>query len=108
VGGGEQPRFLNAALVGWSTLEPRRLLDRLLAIETQQGRRRPFPGAPRTLDLDLILYGDLVLTEPGLVIPHPRFAERSFVLEPLAEIAPQLIDPVTGATVAALLARLNS
>ena len=64
---------------------------------------RPYPGAPRTLDLDLILYGDSVLDEPGLIVPHPRFRERRFVLEPLAEIAPDWVDPVTGKSVAELL-----
>jgi 2-amino-4-hydroxy-6-hydroxymethyldihydropteridine diphosphokinase len=103
---GPQPRFLNAAAVGFTTLAPRSLLDTLLAIEARFGRMRPAPGAPRTLDLDLILYGDLIVSEPGLQVPHPRFRERRFVLEPLAEIAPELRDPATGATVRELCLRL--
>jgi len=99
VGVGEQPRFLNAAAVGHTTLTARALLDTLLEIERAFGRARPYPGAARTLDLDLILYGDAVIQEPGLIVPHPRFRERAFVLQPLVEIAADWIDPVTGRTV---------
>lgn len=102
LGVGPQPRFLNAAVVGRTTLSPRELLTKLQAIEADRGRERPSPGAPRTLDLDLILYGDHVIDEPSLVVPHPRFRERRFVLEPLAEIARELRDPVTGFTVGEL------
>ena len=98
-----QPLFLNAALVGVSPVPPRVLLDTLLAIERERGRERPHPGAPRTLDLDLVLFGALVIEEPGLVVPHPRFRERRFVLEPLAAIAPEMPDPVTARTVGELL-----
>ena len=101
-----QPLFLNAAAVGDTALGARSLLDALLAIERERGRERPFPGAARTLDLDLVLYGNLVTDEPGLIVPHPRFRERLFVLDPLAEIAPDLVDPVTGASVAELRAQL--
>lgn len=107
VGVGPQPRYLNAAVVGRSTLSPRALLAALHAIERDRGRERPFPGAPRTLDLDLILVGTLVVSEPDLVVPHPRFRVRRFVLAPLVEIAPDLVDPVTGLTVAQLLDRLG-
>jgi 2-amino-4-hydroxy-6-hydroxymethyldihydropteridine diphosphokinase len=93
-----QPRFLNAAAVGVADLPPDELLARLLAIESERGRERPFAGAPRTLDLDLILYGDRVVNEPDVTIPHPRFRERRFVLEPLVEIAPDMRDPMTGKT----------
>jgi 2-amino-4-hydroxy-6-hydroxymethyldihydropteridine diphosphokinase len=101
------PLFLNAAGAGESAAPARDLLDMLLAIETERGRTRPRPGAPRTLDLDLILAGDEVIAEPGLTVPHPRFRERRFVLAPLAEIAPDLIDPVTRLSVRDLLARLK-
>jgi 2-amino-4-hydroxy-6-hydroxymethyldihydropteridine diphosphokinase len=101
---GPQPLYLNAAATGEATLSARDLLDALLAIEAARGRERPFPNAPRTLDLDLILYGDLVIDGPGLTVPHPRFRERRFVLEPLAEIAPEAVDPVTGRTIRELLA----
>lgn len=103
VGVGEQPRFLNAAATGSTSLSARDLLTTLLDIERRRGRERPYPGAPRTLDLDLILYGDAVIDEPDLLVPHPRFRERLFVLEPLAEIAADWIDPVTGQTVGELL-----
>jgi 2-amino-4-hydroxy-6-hydroxymethyldihydropteridine diphosphokinase len=103
VGVGEQPRFLNAAVTGETSLDPRALLTRLLAIEQRFGRERPHPGAARTLDLDLILHGDEVVDEPDLVVPHPRFRERAFVLAPLAEVAADWRDPVTGKTVRELL-----
>lgn len=96
---GDQPTFLNAASVGDTSLSARELLDTLLAIEGERGRARPFPGAARTLDLDLVLFGDQVIDEPGLMVPHPRFRERLFVLDPLAEIAGDCVDPVTGKTV---------
>ncbi|HUE89030.1 MAG TPA: 2-amino-4-hydroxy-6-hydroxymethyldihydropteridine diphosphokinase [Vicinamibacterales bacterium] len=101
-----QPDFLNGAVVGETTLGPRALLERLLAIEQAHGRERPHEGAPRTLDVDLILYGGEVIDEPGLRVPHPRFRERRFVLEPLSEIASGWIDPVTGRSVGELLAGL--
>jgi len=100
------PLYLNAVGVGESDLSPRALLEALLAIEAAAGRTRPHQGAPRTLDLDLILVGDSVIEEPGLQLPHPRFRERRFVLEPLAELEPGLRDPVTHLTVQALLDRL--
>lgn len=106
VGVGPQPPFFNGAAVGETTLSPRELLEALLALERTRGRERPFAGAPRTLDLDLLLYGDQTLNEPGLIVPHPRLRDRRFVLEPLAEIAPALVDPVSGLTVAELLNRL--
>jgi 2-amino-4-hydroxy-6-hydroxymethyldihydropteridine diphosphokinase len=102
----DQPLYLNAVAVGDTSLEPRALLDALLAIEWDYGRERPYPAAPRTLDLDLILLGDEVVDEPGLHVPHPRFRDRFFVLGPLAEIAPDLVDPVTGQRIVDLLRTL--
>ena len=100
---GPQPLFLNAAAVGLAALAPQALLDALLAIEAERGRERPFPNAPRSLDLDLILYGETVAGTPELTLPHPRFRERRFVLEPLAEVAPEMRDPVSGKSVKELL-----
>lgn len=108
VGVAPQPPFLNAAIAGHTDLTARALLDALFAFERARGRDRPHAGAPRTLDLDLVLYGAERIDEPGLQVPHPRFRERRFVLEPLASIAPDMRDPVTGLTVGELLARLNA
>ena len=103
---GSQADFLNAAAVGNTGLSARDLLTTLLGIESERGRERPHAGAARTLDLDLVLYGGQIIEEPDLVVPHPRFRQRRFVLEPLAQIAPGLRDPVTGRTVADLLQQL--
>jgi 2-amino-4-hydroxy-6-hydroxymethyldihydropteridine diphosphokinase len=97
VGVGEQPRFLNGAVELETTLTARELLARLLAVEQRFGRVRiPGEHGPRTLDLDLLLYGDEVMDEPGLRVPHPRLHERRFVLEPLDELAPGLVVPGRG------------
>ena len=97
VGVGEQPLFLNGAVELETTLTARELLDRLLAVEQRFGRVRiPGEHGPRTLDLDLLLYGDEAIEGPGLTVPHPRLHERRFVLEPLAELAPGLAVPGRG------------
>jgi 2-amino-4-hydroxy-6-hydroxymethyldihydropteridine diphosphokinase len=96
---GGDPPYLNAVGVGESALSARELLDALRSIEAAAGRRRPYPGAPRTLDLDLVLAGADVVEEEDLQVPHPRFRERPFVLDPLVQVAPDLIDPVTNLTV---------
>lgn len=106
-GRANDPPFLNAVGVGVSDAPARELLQALLAIEEEFGRTRPFPGAPRIIDLDLILAGDDEVHEPELEVPHPRFRERRFVLGPLAEIAPDFSDPVTGQTVESLLKQLD-
>jgi 2-amino-4-hydroxy-6-hydroxymethyldihydropteridine diphosphokinase len=97
VGVGAQPLFLNGVAELETTLTPRELIDRLLAVEQRFGRVRvPGEHGPRTLDLDLLLHGGEVLDEPGLTLPHPRLHERRFVLEPLAELAPGLVIPGRG------------
>lgn len=105
----DQPRFLNGAVALETELSPQQLLAALLELERNFGRNRAAAPAqgPRTLDLDLLLYGEAEIAEPGLEIPHPRLHERAFVLEPLAELDPALEVPGKG-TVQALLARLDS
>lgn len=90
------PDFLNAVAALHTTLAPIELLDALQAIEQTHGRERPYRNAPRTLDLDLLLYGDQVLDLPRLTLPHPRLGERAFVLRPLLQIAPQLVHLAAG------------
>jgi len=85
--------------VGETSLPAEDVLSHLLAIERERGRVRPSVRAARTLDLDLILYGDQIIRTGTLDVPHPRFRERAFVLGPLAEIAPEMVDPVTGKTI---------
>jgi 2-amino-4-hydroxy-6-hydroxymethyldihydropteridine diphosphokinase len=105
----EQPPYLNGAVALETDLDPRDLLDVLLDVERRFGRNRAMEvrWGPRTLDLDLLLHGDLVLDEPGLALPHPRLHERRFVLEPLADLGPALVVPGRG-TVAELLASLDA
>jgi 2-amino-4-hydroxy-6-hydroxymethyldihydropteridine diphosphokinase len=104
----DQPRFLNAAAALDTELAPRALLGRLLAIERRLGRTRDGPRfGPRTIDLDLLLYGDEEIDEPGLKVPHPRLHERLFALEPLIELDPELAAPGLG-RLAGIVARLQS
>ncbi len=101
----EQPPFLNGAVALDTTLGPRALLDVLLETEETLGRVRAERWGPRSIDLDLLLYGDAVVDEPGLVVPHPRLHERLFVLEPLAALQPEAVVPGRG-VVRELLAAL--
>jgi 2-amino-4-hydroxy-6-hydroxymethyldihydropteridine diphosphokinase len=104
----DQPAFLNAVAELETELAPRRLLERLLEVEGELGRERgELRWGPRTIDLDLLLYADLSIDEPGLTVPHPRLAERLFVLEPLSELAPAQKIPGNG-TVSEALAGLQS
>jgi 2-amino-4-hydroxy-6-hydroxymethyldihydropteridine diphosphokinase len=96
VGGVDQPLFLNGAVVLDTSLSPRELLDRLLEIERELGRVRDVRWGPRVVDLDLLVYGDRQIDEPGLRVPHPRLHERRFALEPLAELNPELDVPGLG------------
>ncbi|MBL8963025.1 MAG: 2-amino-4-hydroxy-6-hydroxymethyldihydropteridine diphosphokinase [Phycisphaerae bacterium] len=109
VGPPGQGPYLNAVIAVRTALGPRELLDAMLAIERARGRDRTSEGrwGPRTLDLDLLIHGDRIIREPGLIVPHPRLHERAFVLEPLAQIAPDLIVPGLGVTVLALKRRLH-
>ncbi len=104
VGNINQPYFINAVAKLETTLTPRELLAALLEIERRHDRRREFPNAPRTLDLDLLLYGDLIHHEHGLTIPHPRMHQRAFVLSPLHEIAPDSVIPGIGSVAEVLAA----
>ena len=96
VGYDDQPDFINAVAEVDTDLTPRELLYALQALENTHGRKRPFPNAPRVLDLDLLLYSKMIMTTDDLTLPHPRMHERGFVLLPLAEIAPQLSLPRHG------------
>jgi len=109
VGYANQPTFLNAAAILETTLAPQALLTHLLAIEREFGRDRShgIANGPRTLDLDILLYDDLVLGTPTLQLPHPRMHQRSFVLTPLVEIAPHLVHPVFNKSMGQLLEDLT-
>jgi 2-amino-4-hydroxy-6-hydroxymethyldihydropteridine diphosphokinase len=92
----EQPDFVNAVAKIETALSPQQLLAALLDIERKHGRERTFANSPRTLDLDLLLYGESVIDEPGLAVPHPNMHKRAFVLLPLLDIAPDCVIPCTG------------
>lgn len=101
----DQPWFLNLVIEARTAIPPDQLLRVCLSAEHAQRRTRTFRNAPRTLDLDILLYGDVVLDTPGLTLPHPGLPERRFVLEPLAQLAPALIHPVLKLSIRSLLAR---
>ncbi|MDB9312887.1 2-amino-4-hydroxy-6-hydroxymethyldihydropteridine diphosphokinase [Spirulina sp. CS-785/01] len=105
--GPPQPDYLNGCVLLAVQLSPHALLNTLLEIEQEFGRVRRDPWGPRSLDLDIIFYGDTILETPSLTLPHPRMQDRAFVLIPLCDIAPQWVDPVTGKTVKDLANRLD-
>lgn len=103
----EQPVFLNAVCRGLTELGPLQLLSLVKGMEASLGRVSSFPNAPRTIDLDIIFYGNMIMETPELTIPHPRLEERAFVLIPLLEIAPDLSHPVSGESIKDLAARVQ-
>lgn len=107
VGYAEQDWFLNMALVWETVLQPLQALEKVRTIESEMGRTREIPNGPRTIDLDILLWDDLVYDEPGLAIPHPRMHERRFVLGPAAEVAPTWVHPTLGRTIRDLLDDLD-
>jgi 2-amino-4-hydroxy-6-hydroxymethyldihydropteridine diphosphokinase len=104
----QQPWFLNQVMEAETDLFPRQLLSHTKKIEREMGRKRTVAKGPRVIDIDILLYGNAIVRAPGLEIPHPRMIERRFVLEPLAELAPDLRHPVTRQTVREMLARVTA
>lgn len=104
----DQPAFLNCCVQGKTDYLPEELMPALKQIEREMGREPTFRWGPRLIDIDLLFYDDLILNEPDLTLPHPRLPQRAFVLKPLADIAPDWIDPRTQQTVGQLLAQLES
>jgi 2-amino-4-hydroxy-6-hydroxymethyldihydropteridine diphosphokinase len=100
-----QPWVLNTAVKVLTDASPEMLMHECLAIEESQGRQRVHPNGPRTLDIDIILFGDHIVRTENLTIPHPRYTERRFVLEPLAEIAADIVDPVRGESIRHILSQ---
>ena len=108
VGHTDQPDFLNTAVCGRTNLEPDELLVFLQGVEAKVGRTQTFRHGPREIDVDIIFYGDLRLETPALTVPHPAFRDRDFVLQPLCDLDPELVDPSTGRTVSQLLDAIGS
>jgi 2-amino-4-hydroxy-6-hydroxymethyldihydropteridine diphosphokinase len=108
VGHRDQPDFYNLVVGGWTSLPPLELLRGMLTIERALGRERTFANAPRTIDIDLLAYGRVVMETPELTLPHPRIAHRGFVLHPLAEVAPDWVHPVLARTARELLSAAGS
>lgn len=107
VGFKDQPWFVNVVCSAYTDLSPRKLLEYLKHIEGQMGRIMSFKNSPRVIDIDILFYGDQIVDTPELIIPHPRIAERAFVLQPLSELDPLLFHPVKAQTVAQLLTALD-
>jgi 2-amino-4-hydroxy-6-hydroxymethyldihydropteridine diphosphokinase len=103
----DQPKFLNQVIKAKTYLEPEPLLKHLKRLEVALGRETSFPNGPRSIDIDLLFYDDLIVNKPSLVIPHPRLHERAFVLRPLMDIAPDLVHPVVKKTVRELAAQCD-
>ena len=107
VGVGEQPRFLNLVCFVNTDIGPMQLLSLIKGIEAEMGRDLKLKNAPRVIDIDIILYGDTIMESPELIIPHPRMRERAFVLVPFAEIAPEIVHPVSGERIDDLAMRVE-
>lgn len=107
VGFTDQPNFVNTAVSGKTSLSPEELLRYLKQIEQQLGRAERFRWGPREIDIDIILYGSKVMDSPELTLPHPRFRERDFVLQPLIDLNPKLLDPVSEKSVVELLSYID-